>query len=162
MCNCNPCPRRISTGRLPTILPVTIWFDAAINAFHAKAIRSLLPYRLDYEAISWWESQKYVILASDVLFRGQVTQYTTVTAINKKHRHYPQKRLDSWTTILKDVRSWVPEMYQNQSVFHLEALLHMVATVNGSALQTQRWNISIPAPKTPIVPFGQFDSNIYE
>ena len=82
---------RTTTGRLPTILPATISFDAAINAFHAKAIRSLLPYRLDYEAISWWESQKYVILASDVLFRGQVTRYTTVTAINNEHRDYPSE-----------------------------------------------------------------------
>ena len=162
LCNYNKaCSARATTGRLPKILPATIHFDAAINAFHAKAIRSLLPYRLDYEAISWWESQKYVILASDVLFRGQVTQYTTVTAINKKHRPYSRKHLANYASILKDVRSWVPEMYQNQSVFHLEPLVFMTATVNGNVLQTQRWNISIPAPKTPIVPFGHFDSNIF-
>ena len=53
-------------------------------------------------------------------------------------------------------------MDQNQSVFHLEPLVNMAATVNGNVLQTQRWNISIPTKKTPIVPLGHFDSNIYE
>ena len=173
LCNyCSRCGKRVSDGsyvpalccsprpanrNLPPILPVTISFDAAINAFHAHAIRHILPYRLDYENISWWESQKYVILASDVLFRGQVVRYTPVTAINNNHRHYPQQVIDNWRDILKEIRKGVPERYKNQSVFVREPVVDMVPEISGNVVHTLLWNISIPEPKTPIVPYSHFD-----
>lgn len=151
------CSPRTATGNLPPILPVTIAFDAAVNAFHADAIQRLLPYRLDYEEISWWESQKYVIIASDVLFRGQVIRYTPVTAINNEHRDYPQLALDNWSDILHDIRREVPEKYKNQSVFNRKPEVDMVPEISGNVLYTPLWKISIPEPKTPIVPYGHFD-----
>lgn len=151
------CSPRPATGNLPPILPVTISFDAAVNAFHNDAIQHILPYRLDYENISWWESQKYVILASDVLFRGQVVRYTPVTAINNNHRDYPQQVLDNWRDILRDIRKGVPERCRNQSVFHREPVVDMVPEISGNIVRTLLWNISIPEPKTPIVPYSHFD-----
>ena len=150
------CSARPSSGILPPILPVTITFDAAINAFHTDAIQHILPYRLDYEEISWWESQKYVILASDVLFRGQVLRYTRVTAINNNHRDYPQQVLDNWGEILADIRKRVPERYKNRSIFHRDPVVDMIPEIIGNVVHTVLWNISIPEPKTPIVPYSHF------
>ncbi|XP_068751232.1 uncharacterized protein [Montipora capricornis] len=151
------CSTRPADGNLPPILPVTIAFDAAINAFHADAIGHILPYRLDYEEISWWESQKYVILASDILFRGQVLRYTHVTAINNDHRDYPQQILDNWADILKDIRNHVPEKLRNHSVFNTDPVVNMVPVITGNVVHTLLWNISIPEAKTPIVPYRHFD-----
>lgn len=150
------CSPRPPAGNLPPILPATIAFDAAVNAFHTKAVQHLLPYRLDYEKISWWESQKYVILASDILFRGQVIRYTPVTAINNEHRDYPQLPLDNWEDILLDIRKTVPHKHKNQSVFNKKPEVDMVPEVSGNVLHTPLWNISIPGPKTPIVPYSHF------
>lgn len=155
------CSPRPATNNLPPILPVTIGFDAAVNAFHTKAVQHLLPYRLDYEETSWWESQKYVILASDILFRGQVVRYTPVTAINNEHRDYPQLALDNWGDILGDIRKGVPEEYRNQSVFNRKPEVDMVPEVSDNVLYTPLWNISISGPKSPIVPYGHFDKNKY-
>ena len=149
---------RTTAGNLPPILPATIAFDAAVNAFHTKAIQHLLPYRLDYEVISWWESQKYVILASDIIFRGQVVRYTSVTAINNEHRDYPQLPLDNWADILRDVRKEVPEKYKNLNVFKRKPEVDMVPKIIGKILYTPQWNISIPEPKTPIVPYSHLDN----
>ena len=151
------CSPPTAAGNLPPILPATIAFDAAINAFHTDAIQHLLPYRLDYEAISWWESQKYVILASDILFRGQVVRYTPVTAINNEHRDYPQLPLDNWADILQDIRRGVPEQYKNLNVFKRKPEVDMVPEIIGNILYTPIWNISIPGLKTPIVPYSHFD-----
>ncbi|KAJ7389255.1 hypothetical protein OS493_032723 [Desmophyllum pertusum] len=152
------CSPRTAAGNLPPILPVTIAFDAAVNAFHTKAIQHLLPYRLDYEEISWWESQKYVILSSDVQFRGQVVRYTPVTAINNEHRDYPQLDLDNWGDILQDIRKSAPQKYQNQSVFlNKKPEVDMIPRITGNVLSTPLWNISIPEPKTPIVPYSHFE-----
>lgn len=153
------CSTRTVAGNLPPILPATIVFDAAVNAFHADVIQYLLPYRLDYEAISWWESQKYVILASDILFRGQVVRYTPVTATNNEHRDYPQLPLDNWADILRDIRKGVPEQYKNLNVFKRKPEVDMVPKIIGNMLYTTIWNISIPGPKAPIVPYSHFDKN---
>lgn len=152
------CSPRTAAGILPPILPATIAFDAAVNAFHTESIKHLLPYRLDYEAISWWESQKYVILASDILFRGQVVRYTPVTAINNEHRDYPQLPLDNWEDILRDIRKGVPEKYKNLEVFERKPEVDMVPEIIGNILYTSLWNISIPKPKTAIVPYRHFDN----
>ncbi|XP_058962654.1 uncharacterized protein [Pocillopora verrucosa] len=150
------CSPRPATGNLPPILPVTISFDAAVNAFHTKAVQHILPYRLDYEEISWWESQKYVILKSDILFRGQVIRYTPVTAINNEHRDYPQRPIDNWEDILLDIRKNVPHKYQNQSVFNMKLEVDMIPIISGNFLFTPSWNISIPGPKVPIQPYSHF------
>lgn len=154
------CSARPATGILPPILPVTISFDAAFNAFHADAIQHILPYRLDYEKISWWESQKYVILASDILFRGQVVRYTHVTAVNNYHRDYPQQVLANWGDILKDIRKHVPEKYKNQSVFNREPIVDMIPMITDNVVHTLLWNISIPEAKTPISPYSHFDKKV--
>lgn len=150
------CSPRPTNGDLPPLLPVSISFDAAVNAFHTRAIKYILPYRLDYENISWWESQKYVILASDILFRGQVVRYTPVTATNNNHNDYPQQLLDNWADILEDIRKTTPKQFKNQSVFNREPIVDMVPEVVGNVVHTLLWNLSIPEPKTPIIPYRHF------
>ena len=155
------CSTRTASGALPPILPVSITFDAAFNAFHANATRHLLPYKLKYEEQSWWESQKYIILSADVLFRGQVVRYNGITALNQNHGKYPQEQLDNWWTILEHIRTEVPSKYRNQSVFLLEPLTDMVPEVSDDVFHTERWNITIPGPKAPIVPYRHFTQNDY-
>ena len=78
----------------PEYPPVTIWFDAAVTPFHR-----MLPYRLDYEKRSWYQSQKFVILGADLMFRGQVLRFAPLSATNNKHREYPRRNSDNWAHI---------------------------------------------------------------
>ena len=156
------CSTRTAAGMLPALLPATISFDAAFNAFHASVAPHLLPYKLKYEGQSWWESQKYIILASDVLFRGQVMRYNGVTVVNKNHGDYPQQQLDNWKDILDQIRDQVPVEYREQRLFFQDPIVDMVPKVEGEVVYTERWNMSIPRPKTPIVPFRHFSINRYD
>ncbi|XP_068759689.1 uncharacterized protein [Montipora capricornis] len=70
-------------------LPV-VWFDAAFNAFHYKAIADILPYDTQYDDTSWWLSQVVVITLVELKFRGQALLYVPATAKNPKHRPYPR------------------------------------------------------------------------
>ncbi len=48
----------------------TVWFDAAFNAFHYKAVEHLLPYWDKMEKISWYYSAVYNIVWNEIVFRG--------------------------------------------------------------------------------------------
>lgn len=150
---CSPKP---SSSIFPPIFPVSISFDAGFNAFHRDAIKYLLPYNLEYEKVSWWESQKYVILAADLFFRGQVLRYNPVTVINTKHREYPKAAFQNWKHILSKLRALLPERLRTLSVFHDEPIPNMDFNISGNVLFTPRWNITIPKPKTPIIPLRHF------
>ncbi|XP_046863351.1 uncharacterized protein LOC124457105, partial [Xenia sp. Carnegie-2017] len=78
------------------LLPVSIHFDAACNAFHKNAIKFLLPYRLMYENRSWHDSQKFLIMAADLIFRGQIVHILPVTTTNAKHRAFPKNKFVKW------------------------------------------------------------------
>ncbi|KXJ22204.1 hypothetical protein AC249_AIPGENE22198 [Exaiptasia diaphana] len=130
-----------------------ISFDAGFNAFHRDAVDHLLPYNLEYEDQSWWESQKYIILASDLMFRGQVLRYLPITATNTKHRQYPKAYLENWKHILDRLRDQTPARLRNLDVFNQDPIPDMTFNITDNVLFTPRWNITIPGPKAPIVPF---------
>ena len=153
------CSTRTASSDLPPLLPVSIGFDAAFNAFHVDAIEHILPYKLKYENESWWDSQKYVILKADVVFRGQVVRYNAITALNNKHRDYPRKILDNWVDILQEIRANTPSQYYNESVFRLEPLVDMVPEVSGNVMYTSRFNLTIPHPRTPLSPYSHFEKH---
>ena len=124
-----------------------------------RSIELLLPYQLKYERDSWWESQKYVILKADVLFRGQVVRYNAITVLNKEHREYPKRILDNWMDILQEIRAETPSRYQNESVFLLEPLVDMVPDLRGRKMYTARFNLTIPGPRKTITPYGHFKTD---
>ena len=69
----------------------TVWYDAAVTAFHYEAIEHLLPYWDHLEKISIWYSQVYLIVLGEVVFRGQVVMYKQMCAYNSKPRPYAQE-----------------------------------------------------------------------
>lgn len=143
-------------GDLPLIFPASISFDAGFNAFHRDAIDHILPYNLQYEDTSWWESQKYIILTADLLFRGQVLRYLPVSVTNTKHRPYPKANLKNWKEILHRLRDNVPNNLRNIEHFDQEPIPDMDFNITDNILFTPRWNITIAGPKEPIVPYRHF------
>lgn len=138
----------------PDYLPVTIHFHAFFNTFHREAIGLILPYRLDYESNSWWESQTFVILASDIIFHGQVPRVSPITVINVNHREYPKLELDNWRAIFDSLKVQFPQSYRNQMVFTPN--IEIIPLVKDNVLFTPWSNITVPLTKTSILPFKHF------
>ena len=80
---------------IPEYMFVTIWFDAIFTAFHRNASDLMLPYRLDYEQVSWWQSQKSL--------------YSTVS--NNAHRRYPKREWDNWTHLYNILKNRYAKAY---------------------------------------------------
>ena len=99
-CNGGWCHRAVqerswrSVCNVDSDMPLTLPsrnFDAAINAFHYCAVTKILPYETSYEHLSWWESQRIVIVKAAALFRFGVVVFHQITAFNKVHRPYPRQ-----------------------------------------------------------------------
>ena len=102
----------------------TVWFDAMFDAFHHQAVEYLLPYNSKFDKQSWWYSQIYIIIWSELLFRGQVIMYAHIDVINGLHRPYPrygkgQSRSTTSVTpfIVEDIGKELPKRYRNMSLF---------------------------------------------
>ncbi|XP_068721403.1 uncharacterized protein [Montipora capricornis] len=109
-------------------LPV-VWYDAAFNAFHYKAVADILPYDTQYDDRNWWFAQVVVITLVELKFRGQALLYVPASAKNQKHRPYPRKTRNKTDSFNKVMRSCIeqaerdaPTVYQNQSLFHCQKL----------------------------------------
>ena len=92
-------------GESADYLPIA-HFDSAFNAFHYKAVQHILPYTTKFDNISWWFSGWYATIKSEVIFAGQSVVFTKVIAMNKNHRPYPRKKMESkdeWSAILNEV-----------------------------------------------------------
>ena len=68
----------------------TLWYDAIFNAFHAKAVKHLLPYISTFDQQTWWASQMGLIVRSEVLFRGQIAFLTKIHPRSGQSRPYPR------------------------------------------------------------------------
>ena len=108
------CDKMLNMKPMPEYLPVTIYFDAAFNVFHRNASDLMLPYRLDYEQKSWWQSQKFVILAADLIFRGQILRFAPLLAYNTKHRKYPRWDSDNWTDMYNNLKDEMPNEFKDK------------------------------------------------
>ena len=92
-------------------------FDASFNAFHHQAVDHVLPYPTKFDSVSWYYSQLYIILRSDVMFHGGVVGDTRLTAVNFDHRDYPRENdlQMAIKTAVDDIRKEVPDKYHNIS-----------------------------------------------
>ncbi len=70
---------------------LTLWYDAAFNAFHYKAVQHSLPYWDKMENLSWYISAVHNIIWNEIVFRGQVVLHKDLIADNQQHRPYPRK-----------------------------------------------------------------------
>ena len=150
------CDQMLYMKSMPEYLPVTIYFDAAFTAFHRNASDLMLPYRLDYEKQSWWQSQKFVILAADLTFRGQVLRFAPLLAFNTKHRKYPRWDSDNWTDMYNMLKNEMPGYFRNQvdckwkpNYDNIDAM----AVVQNDTVITPMWRMKIPVGKMTVEPY---------
>ena len=139
---------------IPEYLPVTIYFDAAFTAFHKNALNLMLPYRLDYEKKSWWQSQKYVILAADLIFRGQVLRFGPITAFNSMHREYPRWDSDNWAHIYNILKEEMPTKFRDQVDWKPNYNnIDVMPVVQDDTVITPMWKMKIPTGRITVEPY---------
>ena len=87
-----------------------VWFDGMFNALWDL----FLPYWNKFDTTSWWFSEWYVNIMTDVAFHGQAILLGRVTADNAVHRPYPKQVHDAAVlkSVANDVRSVIPDKYR--------------------------------------------------
>ena len=149
------CDKMYQLRPIPEYLPVTVHFDAAFTAFHKNASDLMLPYRLDFEKQSWWQSQKFVILAADLMFRGQVLRFGPLLTNNNAHRPYPRWNADNWTQLYNILKAEMPKEFRDRVVDwkpnngNIEAM----PVVQDGTVITPIWRMKIPTEKITIEPY---------
>ena len=90
-----------------------VWFDAMFNSFHSKVICHLLPYNGKLDGTSWWYSQVYQIMKTDLMFPGQVQIHLNILTDNPAHRSYPRRlcSADTVKTFMDNLRQEIPKQY---------------------------------------------------
>ncbi len=137
-------------------IPV-VQYDGAFNAFHYKAVEHLLPYWDQMESFSWYCSQVYLIVWTEIVFPEQVVLRTDLLARNTRHHRYPRfwERMHTYLPrMLKNITQRVPANCQKASVlqeWRTKGLPHGW-TPSGSAT----YCLPPPRPNQTIVPFKNF------
>ncbi|XP_046864267.1 uncharacterized protein LOC124458262 [Xenia sp. Carnegie-2017] len=141
------------------VLPVSIHFDAACNAFHKNAIKFLLPYRLKYENSSWHNSQKFLVIAADLIFRGQILHILPVTTTNAKHRNYPRNNWDNWAHLYGILLKEIPPQYRKVNKWlPNENLVKFTPIIRNETVYTPYMRVKIPKHRIHIEPYRYFKS----
>ena len=134
-----------------------VWFDGMFNAMHYKAVRHImgpvLPYWSKFDKTSWWFSEWYVNIMTDVAFHGQAILLGRVTADNAVHRPYLKQVHDAAVlkSVANDVRSVIPDKYRQAT----ERLLKRWETeyVDILTTVTDTYCKPLPPPNPDLVPF---------
>ena len=97
------------------------FFDAVINAFRYDAVEYLFEpitrYWTRFDSESWWISQWYVIIMTDIVFHNQAMLPAHLLANNPMHRPYPKRmptRKDL-EVIADDIRKIIPQQYRKSA-----------------------------------------------
>ena len=135
-------------------LPV-VWYDAAFNTFHYKAVADILPYDTEYDDTNWTLSQGVVIALTELKFRGQALLYVPASVKNTKHRPYPRhKRIsfdEAFRTCIEQAERDAPTVYQNRSLFK-----EFKAKLTKHALHSSTYCMKV-TPHLPIMPYAHFN-----
>ena len=154
--------KNCTLNRTHDFIPI-VYFDAAFNAFHYKAVQHILPYSARFDNITWWYSQVDIDIKCELMFRGQVALHTYILAKNSKHRLYKRKYVGSQAIIqkVKDVMRTIPKQYQNTTLIQQWKKYGRQHESTSSTLC-----LPPPSPHKPIVPYGHLKNNsiaaIYE
>ena len=129
----------------------TVWFDAAFNAFHFKAVEHILPYWERFDKVGWLYSQLYIIVWCEIVFTGQVVMHREIHAFNNKHRPYPRDTKWKWILpmILKDIRERIPRNCRNSSLireWERETSIH-------GMMQSSTYCLPPPLPNKTVTAF---------
>ena len=133
-----------------------VYFDAAFNAFHYKAVQHILPYSARFDNITWWYSQVDIDIKCELMFRGQVALHTYILAKNSKHRPYKRKYVNNQVIIqkVKDIMRTIPKQYQNATLIQEWKKYGLIHTSNSSTLC-----LAPTSPYKPIVPYRHLRNN---
>ena len=135
-------------------LPV-VWFDAAFNAFHYKAVADILPYDTQYDDTNWWFSQVVVFTLVELKFRGQALLYVPASVGNTRHRPYPHQMRISFNevirTCIEQTERDAPTVYQNSSLFK-----DFKAKLEEHAVKSLTYCMKV-TPHLPIMPYAHFN-----
>ena len=135
-------------------LPV-VWFDAAFNAFHYKAVADILPYDTQYDDTSWWLSQVVVITLVELKFRGQALLYVPASVGDTRHRTYPHQMRISFNevirTCIEQAERDAPTVYQNRSLFK-----EFKAKLEEHIVKSSTYCMKV-SPHLPIMPDAHFN-----
>ena len=133
------------------------WFDGEFNAFHYKAIKYILepvlPYWNRFDTSSWWISQWYVNIMTDMAFPNKAVLLSQIFGTNHQHRNYPkgmhsQKTLEM---IAGDVTSIVPPQLRDAVANRLKGWVSQYANILTTIQDT--YCQPIPTPHDKLVPF---------
>ena len=132
----------------------TVKYDPAFNAFHYQAVEYMLPYWDQLDHISWWYSQVFQYVWSEVVFHGQVVVHTQLRAINQKHRPYP--RLAKFNSVLpvmvENIRNKLPAECHNAHLLEKCEKMGFRYILNESST----YCMPPPPPNQTIIPFKYF------
>ena len=133
-------------------------FDGIFNAFHYKAMDSLLPYNTKYDNLSWWHSQRDIITKVEIIFRGQAVMFAPVYLTNKSHRPYPRNRENTsqvWRSIVEEIEKELPIQYRGMKLVKEFKSRPIYFSDNSRTVC-----LNLPA-HFPIVPFQHFSWKIF-
>ncbi len=132
----------------------TVWFDAAFNAFHYKAVKHSLPYWDQMENVSIYYSALYNIVWNEIVFHGQVVLHKDLIAQNPLHRPYAKENRwnDVLPVILRSIRERVPVQCQNASLLQE----YDTRGVKHGWFESSTYCLPPPLPNQAIVPFKNF------
>lgn len=125
-------------------------FDAAFNAFHYKAAKYLLPYTVNFDAISWWYPVVYMEIKSEVIFQGHVVIHTNLIAINKRHRPYKRKApsKSDIVNMADEIEAGLPKKFQ-----HVDVLQEWRKDGVQHERRSSTTCLPPPYPHMPVIPF---------
>ena len=116
-CNQNEAnTKKSNRTSIDSLYLTSVHFDAIFNAFHRDIIDHILPYTLDYDNSSWHMSQRNLVSAVELKFRGQAILFTPVIAINTGHHEYPRDVSlipQNWVKLVEEIVFTMPERYQD-------------------------------------------------
>ena len=132
---------------------MTLWYNAAFNAFQYKAVEYMLPY-LDKMVDE--SCQLHQIAWAEMVFGGQIVTSRKLIAHNPRHRPYLQSTTDKYDSVLcvivENIRERVPTNCQNAS------LLRKYGQNGFDHLRTRTptYCAPPPPPKQTTIPFRNF------
>ena len=110
-----------------------------------------------YENSSWLDSQKFLIMAADLIFRGQILHILPVTVTNAQHRAYPRNNWDNWAHLYGILLKEIPPQYKKvNNWLPNEKLVKFTPIIRNETVYTPYMRVKIPSHRIYIEPYRYF------
>ena len=138
-----------------------IWYDALFNTFHHEIINYLLPYCDEWDKVSIWYSQLYLIVKTDIMFPGQVLHHVNILARNPLHRPYARARYGPkqvQTALDYFIKKELPAKYLEQLQSKFKYWVKNVGKIESAGDQCPPFPTNISLAADSVVPFAHLNS----